>query len=103
VPSSLRTVKFAHGPEILFTLTLHVNTLGVVQVVNLHRVPGTKPSGNDGAVFVINTGNGELVPICAVDWAGGWVTCETRTDTSSTASKRAAAGWQRASGVMQLI
>ncbi len=58
---------FAHAPDILFTVATQVNALGVVHVVNLHREPGTKPSGKSTTSlgFVTKTGSGELAPICA--------------------------------------
>lgn len=60
-------VRFAHGPVVLFTVAVQVRTLGVVQVVNRHREPATKPSGSicADAGLVTKTGSGELAPICA--------------------------------------
>jgi hypothetical protein len=85
-PSSVRTVKYAQGPEVLFTVDTHVITLGEVHEVNLHLEPATKPSGSSG-VFVTNTGSGVAVPIWAVDWA--WLRCVCEIRPSRSKANRA--------------
>ena len=61
IPSSPRTVRWAHAPEVRFTVAVQLSTLGMVQVENFHLVPGAKPSGNARA-FVTYTGRRRSYP-----------------------------------------